>query len=501
MAPISISVQGVDKLLSGLNPYKTQGPDKISPRLLKELHTEIAPILTLIFQRSLDTGIVPSDWKHATITPAFKKGSKSKPSNYRPISLTCIASKLMEHIIVSNIMDYFDTHNILSPYQHGFRSKHSCETQLIGFSQEIADSLDQGQQTDVIIMDFSKAFDKVDHHKLIHKLKLMGVETHITTWIKDFLHNRSQQVLVENEFSDKLPVLSGVPQGSVLGPSLFLAYINDLPESVKSRVRLFADDTIVYLTIKSQESAQALQNDLKNLELWEKEWSMEFNPDKCEILRIHRKKKPVIFPYTLHDTTLKSTENAKYLGVTISKNLNWTAHINNITNKAKNSLRFIRRNIKTSNKKLKEAAYKTYIRPQVEYCSTVWHPWQKHLTQRIEMIQRSAARYVQNDYHYKSSVTNMINKLKWSTLEQRRNHASMVMLYKINNKMVNVDHNHLTHTRNEKFLIHQSKTQHHINSYFPRSVRLWNELPIGTREAKSLPAFISGLREFYAFQK
>ena len=168
----------------------------------------------------------------------------------------------MEPIIVSNMMDYFDTHNILCPQQNGFRSKHNCETQLIGFPQEIADSLDQGQQTDVIAMDFSKAFDKVDHHKLVHKLKHMGVNQYITTsctWIKDFLHNRSQ-VLVENNVSHSLPVLSGVPQGSVVGPSLFLAYINDLPGSVSwSRVRLFADDTIVYLTIKSHASAQSLQ--------------------------------------------------------------------------------------------------------------------------------------------------------------------------------------------------------------------------------------------------
>ena len=154
------------------------------------------------------------------------------------------------------------------------------------------------------------------------------------------MHIRSQQVLVENiKVSHSLPVLSGVPQGSVVGPSLFLAYINDLPGSVRSRVRLFADDTIVYLTIKSHASAQSLQEDLHNLELWEKEWSMEFNPefnpDKCEVLRIHRKMKPVIFPYTLHDTTLRTTENAKYLGVTISSNLNWSSHINTIINKAK----------------------------------------------------------------------------------------------------------------------------------------------------------------------
>ena len=158
------------------------------------------------------------------------------------------------------------------------------------------------------VMDFSKAFDKVDHHKLVHKLKHMGVNPYITTWIKDFLHNRSQQVLVENKVSHSLPVLSGVQQGSVVDPRLFFAYINDLPGSVRIRVRLFADDMIV--KIQSHASAQSLQEDLHNLELWEKEWSMELNPYKCEVIRIHRKKKPVIFPYTLHDTTPRTTENA-----------------------------------------------------------------------------------------------------------------------------------------------------------------------------------------------
>jgi hypothetical protein len=252
----------------------------------------------MIYQSSLRLGIVPDDWRHAVIAPVYKKGQKSKASNYRPISLTCIASKLLEHILVSNIMTYFDHHNILSPQQHGFRSKHSCETQLLGFTQEIADNIEQGKQTDVIIMDFSKAFDKVDHHKLIHKLKTQGIDHQVTSWIQAFLRGRSQQVLVENKKSSKLPVLSGVPQGSVLGPCLFLAYINDLPDSIKSRARLFADDTIVYLTINSSHSAENLQDDLHCLEKWEKEWAMEFNPDKCEVLRIHRKKSPILFQYT-----------------------------------------------------------------------------------------------------------------------------------------------------------------------------------------------------------
>ena len=189
-------------------------------------------------------------------------------------------------------------------------------------------------------------------------------------------------------------------------------------------------------------------------------------------------------------------KNAKYLGVTISSNLNWSSHINTITNKAKIRLRVIRQNVKTQNKQLKEAAYRTYVRPQVECCSTIWHPWQKHLTHRKEMVQRSAARYVQNDYHYTSSVTNMLRELKWSTLEQRRNQASLTMLHKIHNKQVNVDHSHLTTTRNNKFLIPHSNTKHHMNSFFPRAIRLWNELPT---DAPTVPAFASGLNKFYAF--
>jgi len=493
MSPINISVQGVDKLLNGLSPNKASGPDEISPRLLKELHTQVAPILTYIYQLSLDTGIVPDDWKHAVISPVYKKGDKSKASNYRPISLTCIASKILEHILVSNIMSHFDANTILSPKQHGFRSKHSCETQLIGFSQEIADSLDQGQQTDVIVMDFSKAFDKVDHHKLVHKLKCLGVESKVTSWIQSFLRNRSQQVLVEGKCSDRLPVLSGVPQGSVLGPCLFLAYINDLPDSIRSRVRLFADDTIVYLVIRSSSSAESLQQDLHLLEQWEQDWAMEFNPDKCEILRIHRKRKPILFPYRLHDTLLKSANQSKYLGVTISKDLSWAPHINNITSKANNTLRFIKRNVRTNNRKVKETAFKTYVRPQLEYCSSVWCPWQKYLKYRIEMVQRSAARYVMNDYSYTSSVTDMINILNWKTLEQRRNYSSLIMFYKIKSNLVAVDNQRLHQTRNLNYNIPTSKSNFHAASFFPRTIRLWNSLPFDVQSSPSLPIFAGRL--------
>ena len=220
---------------------------------------------------------------------------------------------------------------------------------------------------------------------------------------------------------------------------------------------------------------------------------MEFNPDKCEILRICRKKHPVIFPYKLHGIELKATENAKYLGVTFSKDLSWTKHINNITSKATNSLRFIKRNVKTSNKKVKEKAYKTYVRPQLEYCSTVWHPWQKYLTYKIEQVQRSADRYVFNDYDYTSSVSKMVLDLNWQTLEHRRKISSVILLHKIQYSLVEIDHHHLTPTRNLNFLIPHSRTQYHSHSFFPRTIRLWNGLPVSLQASPSLDIFTGEL--------
>ena len=187
---------------------------------------------------------------------------------------------------------------------------------------------------------------------------------------------------------------------------------------------------------------------------------MEFNSDKCEVLIITRKRNPVIFPYKLHNKELNVTNAAKYLGVTISKDLNWTHHINNITGKARNrpTLRFIKINIKTSNTKVKEMAYNTYVRLQVEYCSTIWNPWQKILSQQIESVQRSAARYECNNYNYTNSVTSMLKSLNWHTLDYRRNQSSLMYVYKIRNALVHVDQHHLIPTRNLNYLIPHSNT-------------------------------------------
>ena len=214
----------------------------------------------------------------AGVVPIFKKGEKYKPSNYRPVSLTCICCKLLEHVVVRNIMTHLETNQILYDWQHGFRSKKSTETQLVTLLHELSKNSDQKKQTDIAVLDFSKAFDKVSHRHLAFKLKYYGIEGKLLDWINSFLSNRMQRVVLEDSISENVSVTSGVPQGSVLGPVLFLLYINDLPNSLTSKVRLFADDAIIYSEINSISDSQILQQHLDKLYLWEQPGLLEVNP-------------------------------------------------------------------------------------------------------------------------------------------------------------------------------------------------------------------------------
>ena len=316
-----IQAQGVEKLLANLSPYKACGPDGISPRVLKELAKELAPALTIIFQSSLTTGMVPVDWRDAHVTPIFKKGEHYNPENYRLVSLTCIACKIMEHIVVSAVMAHFDSNNLLTDNQHGFRKRRSCDTQLLEFTEELIHCLECGKQTDILIMDFAKAFDRVNHSLLLHKLHCYCIRRSILSWISSFLHDRRQAVVVNGNRSSFISVRSGVPQGSVLGPCLFLAYMNDLSNNLTSRTRLFADDTTVYRIVTNSVDQDHLQQDLQCLADWEENWEMKFHPAKCTTLSITRCRRLLQPSYHLHGHKLDVVNAAKYLGVTIQKNM------------------------------------------------------------------------------------------------------------------------------------------------------------------------------------
>ena len=219
-------------------------------------------------------------------------------------------------IIASHLVKHFDKHDLLYDLQHGFRDKRSCDTQLSMLFEDLAKNTSAGKQTDLILLDFSKAFDKVNHSKLIWKLHQYRIRGNALSWIRAFLGtcNRSQTVVIEFEESGSVPVSSGVPQGSVLGPILFPAFINDLPEKLASQVRLFADDTAVYLAIGCLDDGKMLQNDLDKLSLWESQWDMEFNPSKCQVVWVTTVRKAINTVYTLHGQILEVVTSARYLG-------------------------------------------------------------------------------------------------------------------------------------------------------------------------------------------
>ena len=372
---------------------------------------------------------------------------------------------------------------------------------MIQLVEDLGRQLSLGKQTDLILLDFSKAFDIVNHLKLLYKLSCFGVKGNTLDWIQSFLIGRTQTVVLDGESSEEVKVTSGVPQGSVLGPLLFLLYINDLPENIQSQVRLFADDTAVYLTVTNMQDSQVLQSDLESLQHRERTWDMEFNPGKCQVIHITLSKSPVKSRYFMHNQELESVDAAKYLGVTISKDLSWNTHINNIISTANKTLGFVKRNVVTKNKDIKTMAYNSLVHQQVEYASAVWSPYTKENINKIEKVQRRAARWVSNDYSSYSSVTDMLSNLGWRSLENRRTDTRLAMFYKIVYGLVAIplpsyfEHPEV-YTRHMHSLsyrqIHTSVCYYKY-SLFPISFVLWNKLLADLVLVHDLDSFKTGV--------
>ena len=277
---LEITNETVEKSLSSMKAEKSQGPDMIHPRILKETSSQIIEQLTKLFRQSLDEAKLPEDWKKANVTALFKSGERKLPENYRPISLTSVVCKLMERIIRNKIVDHMESNNLFAKQQHGFRAGRSCTTQLLEFMEEVTEAIDRGEEVDVIYLDFANAFDKVPHKRLLSKLKGYGIKGKIYDWIKDFLSNRKQQVVINGKFSHWIRVTSGIPQGSVLGPILFLIFINDLPDVLNCCMKLFADDAKLYMPIINCHDEEILQQNLDNSDIWAEIWDMDFNTKK-----------------------------------------------------------------------------------------------------------------------------------------------------------------------------------------------------------------------------
>ena len=271
---MNVSPEIVKERLEALNRFKESGPDNIHPHVLKE--TSVCVPLSMIFKESLEVGETPEDWRSANVTPIFKKGDRNDPANYRPVSLTSQVCKVLESIVREKMFEHLKSNNLLSNEQHGFREGRSCLSNLLTTLEDWTNILEDGDCVDVAYLDFRKAFDLVSHNHLLLKLKKHGINGQILNWIKAFLENRKQRVVIRSSKSEELDVLSGVPQGSVLGPILFLIFINDLPKCTTCPVCLFADDSKIYCRVprvnkndpEQEEACKNLQKDLLKLQKW-----------------------------------------------------------------------------------------------------------------------------------------------------------------------------------------------------------------------------------------
>ena len=266
---------------------------------------------------------------------------------------------------------------------------------MLTTTNDFLKSFDVGDQTDIVVLDFSKAFDTVPHDMLLHKLDHYGIRGTLHTWLSSFLKDRNMKVVLDGEDSEQAKVKSGVPQGTVLGPLLFLCHINDLPDSVTSTVRLFADDCLMYRTIKEFQDHREPQSDLVKLERWADRWGMKFNAEKCYTLSTKSKS---FYLYTLCGTFLKHVEDTAYLGINFSSDLKWTTHINNITKKAGQTLGFLRRNLQNCPRECRRLAYIALVRSKLEYAASVWDPHQIGEIEQLENIHRRSARFITRDY-------------------------------------------------------------------------------------------------------
>ena len=303
-------------------------------------------------------------------------------------------------------------------------------------------------------------------------------------------------MIVEGVASDPAPVTSGVRQMTVLGPLLFLIYINDLPSKVNSTARLFADDCLLYRHIKTNEDTTSLQDDLINLQDWERDWQMHLNPDKYEVIRKTTKRKIIPSSCFIHGKELNITSKGKYLGITISQNLSWNNHIDNVCRQANNTTAYLRRNLSSCPANIRIKCYTTFVRPQLEYASSVWVPYTQSNINKLESVQRRAARFDTGNYNTTSSVTTMLNHLNWDTLQQRCVRAKAIMMYRIINGLVAIEPppcmHHLgatTRAQQQKYIVPYSRTIVHKESFFPFTSRLWNQLPEATAAAMYLESF------------
>ena len=505
LSSITVTYDEVFYQLSKLQSNKSEGPDQCHPFILKSISEGIVIPLTCLFNKSLEEGVLPNSWKEATVIALHKKGSKHQASNYRPVSLTSVVGKMLEAIVKDHIMYHLTTNNLLSDYQHGFRQGRSCSSQLLRVADMWTRSLDNKQEVDIIFLDLQKAFDKVPYERLLIKLSAYGIVGPLLSWIRNFLYNRRQRVRVRATYSSWSSVLSGVPQGSVLGPLLFILYVNDLPDEVQSSLWLFADDSKMFRSITTVEDSVQLQNDINLLLAWCYKWQMSFNNTKCRFMTVGRISNARHYTMDTYsgDFSIPITEEETDLGVVFNKNLKFTNHVSHCVRKANRILGIINHTFRKLNPHIFRLLYVSLVRPHLEYASPVWNPHLLKDIRALESVQRRATRLVP-EFRVKSYHERLVS-LNLPSLQYRRKLMDMIMTYKIINGLVGIRFSDLfsygyvtTRSNGYKLLKQSCSSNQRLHSFSLRVVNDWNSLPADVVSAPDVASFKKLLDKFWS---
>lgn len=494
----------VKKAINHLKNSYSSGPDGFPPIMIKKLGDALVEPLCVIFTVFFETGFLPSEWKLANITPIYKgKGSKFSAANYRPISLTSAFCKLMEFCIKEVLLSFLLDNHLLSKCQHGFLPDKSTLTELLESISDWFDCIDKQLCVDIILLDFCKAFDSVVHQKLLYKCSLYGICGCFLIFLKNFLTERYQRVHLDGKFSNWIKVKSGVPQGSVLGPILFLIYINDFPEVLdpSSRGKLFADDSKFYNSFfKCYSESLVLKNDLSNVLNWCSTWQMYLNCDKCAVMRFGgNSSESEPSPYEISSNALKFSTCFRDLGILISSDLSFSAHCSQIVKKASSKIGLIYRAFSSRDLDFMVKIFKSHVRPILEFNCEVWNPYLLKDIDLLENVQRSFTKRICGLYSV--SYYERLYACNLEALELRRLKRDLFCTYKIVHNLSSLVFSDFFQlapdvgTRGHHFKLYPkfARTTKVLNSFSYRVVNIWNSLPSEVVSSSNLNQFKSKL--------